>query len=175
MAEIGESLKEFLAVAGKTTIYLTLGPYAISTFSRKSFDALVEAQKAGYCRYSPLPEAAPFPTAIGVFSGVVIDLGQLIGYAYFAVNDHPEVLAIPVATNVLSKMYELGRSTYDRRSTYERARDRVADRAEERRGIDSRLIDSRRMLESSTGDYLPSGGRLKGGGRLIAGDPLSKY
>ena len=62
----------------------------------------------------------------GLISGVVIDLGQVVGYYYLAINDHPEVLRIPVATNVISGSYELVRFSY--RNARRNARQRLLER-----------------------------------------------
>ena len=48
----------------------------------------------------------------GFFTGLVADIGQLFGYFYLAVDDHPEALLIPLATNVVSGLYEIGRHKY---------------------------------------------------------------
>ena len=44
---------------------------------------------------------------MGIFSGIAIDVAQVMGYAYVAENDHPELLLVPVVTNVLSGIYEI--------------------------------------------------------------------
>ena len=60
-----------------------------------------------------------FGVALGATAGVLADVAQLIGYGYVSMKyDHPEVWAIPAATNIVSAVYEWGR----------KARKRVAER-----------------------------------------------
>ena len=50
----------------------------------------------------------------GICSGLVVGVGgQLSGYVYALEKGYPEVLLIPVATNVASGAYEIGRKMYN--------------------------------------------------------------
>lgn len=70
-------------------------------------------------RAIPLEGRNKFGVALGATAGVLADVAQLFGYGYLSIKyDHPEVWAIPVATNLVSAVYEWGR----------KARKRVAER-----------------------------------------------
>lgn len=58
----------------------------------------------------------------GFITGVVSWSAQTAAYSYAARNGHSEALLIPVATNVASGVYEIGRFMYNR------ARDRLLER-----------------------------------------------
>ncbi len=48
---------------------------------------------------------------LGAVVGFALDYVQALGYIYAVRNDHYEVLAIPVATNIISALYEKSRRT----------------------------------------------------------------
>lgn len=138
----GESLKELGvlgALAGGAAVRSLLYPYVLPTIVRKLISDDRKARQAR-CYPASLDPDENIATSIRIIGGMTLNFGQLLGYSYLATHDHPEALAIPVATNVLSGMYEFGKSTY------EHARDRVVDRAEKRR-----WRESRRMMEGSIG------------------------
>jgi len=49
----------------------------------------------------------------GTACGILADIGQLGGYYYVAKEGYPEFLLIPVATNLASGIYEIGRKMYN--------------------------------------------------------------
>ena len=49
----------------------------------------------------------------GLLGAIAITYAQAEGYLYAVEHDHPEALLIPVATNVASGVYEIGRKIYN--------------------------------------------------------------
>jgi len=51
----------------------------------------------------------------GLFGGALCNLGQVTAYVHLALDGRPELLLVPVATNVASGLYELGLLAYNGR------------------------------------------------------------
>jgi len=88
--------------------YMNLVPYRMPTFARQQFEPDTTEKKEVYSDgfVKPLNERAE---GAGVLFGVVGYFVQLSLYCYACQKGHPEVLAIPVATNLASALYEKGR------------------------------------------------------------------
>ncbi len=110
----GRSLKGFGGLACGTGGAMLLLPYIVPTALRCLREA--DGDLSGYS------SAEKVGGWVGTLGGLAADIGQISGYVYLATHDHPEVLAIPAATNFLSGVYELGRAAYGN------ARDRVIER-----------------------------------------------
>ncbi|MDO8508574.1 MAG: hypothetical protein Q7S27_02720 [Nanoarchaeota archaeon] len=65
-----------------------------------------------------LSDSAIKSAQLGFYAGWVVggtaNVLQAYIYSYLAFNEHPEALLIPVATNVLSGIYEIGRKMFSR-------------------------------------------------------------
>lgn len=77
-------------------------PYCLPTAARKfrKFDSVEQTN------------AEIDGTTAGFVGGGMVTLLEFAGYNYLYRHDHAEVLAIPIATNVISGAYELGRVAY---------------------------------------------------------------
>jgi len=105
--ETCNTIKEFSKTALGMGLTIVTAPYMIPTAVRKYRDVESSERKFEH----PTHEQAQYAGAItGFFGGIGMEIAQLAGYVYLRYHDHPEVLAIPVATNVASGIYELGRS-----------------------------------------------------------------
>jgi hypothetical protein len=114
-SNVGKSLKDFVGMYAVGTAFMVGMPYAIPTYARgfknhenSDYDLEMNAQIVGEIG--------------GIVTGVVADIGQVVGYGYAVKEDHPEFLLIPVATNIASGVYEIGRKMYNN------ARQRVLDK-----------------------------------------------
>ncbi len=107
-----KALKEFGYEAVRDAGALMVAPYVIPTVAVVTREAPKKS----------LTWAEISGGLVGIIGGLAALYGQAIGYTYLARHDHPEVLAIPVATNVVSGAYEIWRSGY--RS----ARNRIIER-----------------------------------------------
>ncbi|MEI7718245.1 MAG: hypothetical protein WCI72_00120 [archaeon] len=113
--------REFMASVG----VINLGPYMMASTKRvfasdrqpiqnnTSQNTLIPDNNVRTC-YVPSASAERYGLSTGVFAGLVLGLGQFIGYNYALKYGHYEVLFIPVATNVASLVYEQGRKVYKR-------------------------------------------------------------
>lgn len=84
-------------------------PYCIPTVARKTMEEVCSPSSSG------LSSATFFESMgalTGVFGGGMAACLEIAGYAYLYQHDHAEVLAIPIATNVISGAYEIGRVIY---------------------------------------------------------------
>lgn len=118
----GSALKEFCFSSTKICAITALGLYTIPTVGRK-----IREEIAIKDEIDSLPKHYGELTggAIGTVAGVV----QLFGYCHLATGDHPELLSIPVATNIISGIYELGRTSY--RNARQRLLEKHTDKAGE--------------------------------------------
>jgi len=104
--ETFNTIEEFGKTAWRFGLFMVTTPYMLPTAVRNYRDGSSEG-KLGNPKY----EQAQYAGALtGFFGGIGADVAQMAGYLYLDFNGHPEVLAIPVATNVASGIYELGRS-----------------------------------------------------------------
>lgn len=103
-------LKDFGVYSGDIAVKVALAPYAIPTGVRK----IEESESDGRVSkdWDDYSLAQKVGSWAGAYGGIAIDIGQIVGYYLLAKNDHPEALAIPVATNLISGVYELGRLSY---------------------------------------------------------------
>ena len=99
-----ENVKEFRDMAIGNTVLFATSPYYISTTIR----VLREAED-GQTKFTRAQDCGGY---LGCCMGIAAIVGQSIGYNYLTAHDHPGVLAIPVATNAISGIYELGRKAY---------------------------------------------------------------
>ena len=105
LIKTGRGIKDFVMVGGETAFLITSFPYAIPSWMR------VQTLKES----GPVEKLTPAGACGGMTAfllGIVADIGQVAGYTYLATHDYPEALLIPVATNVISEAYELGRKAY---------------------------------------------------------------
>lgn len=101
----GNAFKQFGFLSVGFGGLIALGPYAIPTLIRTmNGERLFTDGK--------YPSVERFGSLIGAAIGVSAIIGQTVGYNYLATHDHPEALAIPIATNIVSGIYELGRKSY---------------------------------------------------------------
>ena len=126
LPRIEKSTKEFLKYLMGTAAVLTLSPYAIPTVRRLAMEGQPCTDNTPI--NNPIPDnntsvtipdnvvsnthAENWGIGLGLISGIAIDTGQVLGVYYAAQHGHYEVLFIPVATNVASGLYELGRKVY---------------------------------------------------------------
>lgn len=94
----GNVLSSFFQTAG----YFAVMPYTIPSVKRRWNDPNGLASK----------DINPFGIAFGIPAGVVSWGGQIIGYRYLYDNGYGELCFLPLATNVASGMYEVGRCLY---------------------------------------------------------------
>ncbi len=108
LKNIGSKLKQtgknFLVGAG----LLSICPYVLPTTIRGVKD--LESSSSEETLFDSTHHVS-FST--GLLSGLALGVAQVMGYSYAAENGHPEALLIPLATNVASGIYEIGRSMYD--------------------------------------------------------------
>ena len=102
-----KSVAEFSASAARCVSALFVIPYILPTSVRQIKEYKDEPLQT-------LSASQNARIGVGFGLGVVTYLGEFIGYAYAATDDHPELLAIPVATNILSGVYEVGRMQYNK-------------------------------------------------------------
>jgi len=105
-SKVGKPFKEFGNAGLEVGWTLLTMPYVIPSFVRGCKD---DAVKPSYEFDSNAEMVGAYTGCIG---GLVADVGQIVGYAYAVKHDHPEILLIPVATNVASGLYEIGRKMY---------------------------------------------------------------
>jgi len=87
---------------GEGFVKMFLAPYALPTLIRTFRDIKKE--------YSDLSTKQKIGFFSGVGLGSLTDICQVAGYYNMSVNEGiPEVLLLPLATNVFSGIYELGR------------------------------------------------------------------
>lgn len=104
LSRTGKSLKKFGAFAGGVCGAIIVIPYCIPTAIR----GLRETES----QTGQLTLAENVAGWTGAIPGAAIDVVQGCGYHYLATHNHPEVLAVPVATNVVSGLYEVSRAVY---------------------------------------------------------------
>ncbi len=94
---------DFIAMASISS----LCPYIIPTTVRlhRDIESLGEKVEIDVADYIGL--------SAGLIAGVGSYIVQVGGYLYAVEHDHPEALLIPVATNVVSGVYEVGRKIYN--------------------------------------------------------------
>ena len=102
----GKSLKEFGSLASLGGAVMVVSPYAIPTAVRV-FREIKDDDGS-----NKISLAGTVGAYIGLYCGLAADTGQVFGYAYVADRGYPEAFAIPIATNVISGVYELGRKAY---------------------------------------------------------------
>jgi len=109
-SKVGKSLKDFGAYAvgtgGRMLAFLYIAPTVVRIIRDPKPDK-PDSDSSPY--YSSAEIIGGYTGTIG---GIVADFGQVVGYTYAATEDHPEFLLIPVATNVASGVYEIGRKIY---------------------------------------------------------------
>ena len=91
-----QASKKFVVNTSLISIEVGLMPYTIPSFSTSS-------------RGLPIKEPAELSDnemLFGAFAGVISWVGSAIGIGYAGYHNHPEVLGIPVATNIASGLYE---------------------------------------------------------------------
>ena len=108
LEKIGGKLKEtgqhFLWTAGTVTV----SPYILPTVVKSFRDSNTSSDE------TQLDVTYHVGCGTGLITGLAIDIGQIIGYGHAVNNDHPEVLAIPVVTNIASALYEKAKSTKEK-------------------------------------------------------------
>jgi hypothetical protein len=104
-SKAGKSLKDFGKVYVVGTALMAGMPYAIPTYARSFKEA---KENPSYFETNAEDTGAN----CGFITGTMVDIGQFLGYVYAVSEDHPEALLIPLATNVLSGAYEIGRNIY---------------------------------------------------------------
>ena len=117
---MAKSVKEFVTMMIADGLIWATAPYYLPTAVR------LHRQEQGH----PFQGTSIEYTGgmIGACLGFAADGGQLYAYSNLVIHDHPEALAIPAATNVISGMYELGRVVYKRgRAAYMNARQRLVE------------------------------------------------
>ena len=82
--------------------------YAIPSLARWINDVDIKNEKYNLTRSQELG------CQIGFFAGVASFSSQAIVYGYLACNDHPEVLLVPLITNLVSGSIEFGRRKYQK-------------------------------------------------------------
>ena len=104
ISKIGDSIKEFsLATSAGIAILLT-APYIIPHFIRNTKNVKIN-----------IPGGVDTGGYFGTTLGVASLIGQAAGYHHLStVYDRPEWLLVPVATNVISGVYEIGRFIYNK-------------------------------------------------------------
>lgn len=85
---------------------ITTFPYAVPSYVRKF------RNKEYFSFLEKGTNAMGVGLVLGSVAGAGTDVFQLASYIKTAVEDHPAVLLIPVATNAVSAVYEMGRRTY---------------------------------------------------------------
>ena len=101
----GKQINEFNSytlVAGLSTSIVL---HAFTTYKRVNTELYRHLKR-------PETSAGECGIAIGIAGGVLANLGLLGGYVYLTINDHPEVLLIPLATNLASIVCDHGRTRY---------------------------------------------------------------
>ncbi len=102
----GEPLKEFAGFFGGIGMLMVISPYAVPTAVRVVKDTGLDD---GIDDYSLAQNMGGYAGALG---GFLADAGQVAGYIYCYNHGCPEIIALPVTTNVVSGIYELGRIAY---------------------------------------------------------------
>ena len=117
-------VRDFSLGLGGSFASWTMSPYMLPTAYRKSSENGILSN--GY------EQPENFGAVLGSLAGMVADLGQFVFYVEYSIIGHPEVLAIPAATNAVSAAYEVGRNAYIH------AKDRVMERHQSR-GLEDSL------------------------------------
>ena len=114
--EILLKLKEFVQFGLGITGILTVSPYIIPTSIRfmKEVSATYDPTSTTYDPTTSETTAQDVGGLLGLFIGAFVDVAQLHAYSQMVNNGYPEVLAIPIATNAASGIYELIRLRYKR-------------------------------------------------------------
>jgi hypothetical protein len=107
----GKGLKEFGQMARTGFEIFNVGPYCIPTAARIARDTI----RAGPAQADDSSYRAGFLGAVtGLTFGIAGTAFQVLGYNYAVQHDHPEVLAVPVVTNLVSGALELYRNAKQR-------------------------------------------------------------
>ncbi len=144
----GKALKDFSEEWYEGTKGMVILPYVVPSVRRSVREYKRDVK-------FPLWTVKDTGVAAGFVTGFVADMGQIIGYGYVVSKGHPEVLLIPVVTNVASGVYETGRSLY------RDAKQKVLDR-HDAEGLEAILQTEKSvrirnsmetLLEESSGEY----------------------
>ncbi len=84
-----------------------ISPYIIPTVVRSIIETSQELRDKPYRKFT-MGDHIGYTS--GLFAGLYLDVLQVIGYSIAVEHDHPEVLAIPILTNIVSALYERNRS-----------------------------------------------------------------
>lgn len=98
-SETFEGLKDFGFMAGGIGGIVVSFPYAIPSYVRWF--------REGSGEDSSLTCTQTIGGVIGAIGGILIDIGQIVGYTHLIQNDYPGAWKIPVATNIVSGAYEI--------------------------------------------------------------------
>jgi hypothetical protein len=101
-----DDIRTFFKDAIGTAFVMAASPYIIPTCARWMNENDELSMLYGQEKLSPAENAG---TGTGVYLGLAIDIAQFIGYGFAVGNNMLEVLLFPVATNVLSGIYEAGK------------------------------------------------------------------
>lgn len=107
ISKMEEPVSNFMKMYAKSAAITIFMPHVIPTFYRLIDDSInvlsydkIDVKKVG--------------TLCGLLTGSLVAMGQLIGYGYVVEKDHPEILLFPLATNVISGAYEIGKKIYNK-------------------------------------------------------------
>lgn len=107
VSRTGKSLKQFGFFGVSMFGIVITAPYYIPTAIREAIH--INAGKYPSGKYSLAQNLGGWT---GLLGGITADIGQVLGYSYLSSHEHPEVIAIPLATNAFSGIYELSRKAY---------------------------------------------------------------
>jgi len=105
LPKTSRGLKDFSVAFGTLGAHMMAMPYAIPSYLR-SFRG---SKSDGNLEMNPVEDVGAIA---GIVTGLVADFGQIGCYIFLIDEGHPEALLIPAVTNVVSGMYEIGRSLY---------------------------------------------------------------
>jgi len=110
LLNFGESVKEAGISTVAATSLIALMPYRIPTIVRdfREYDASGRLENGIWKKASSEKIGASLGIVLGLSSWAL----QAAGYQYLCNHGHSEALALPLATNVISGVYELGRRHY---------------------------------------------------------------
>ena len=103
-SKVGKSVKEFSEFYIVGNMFMAITPYIMPYLVRR-----LKEHKQGS---EDLSMAGFLGGTIGLVTGGMLTIGQIQIYQFAMTQDHSEVLLIPVATNAVSGVYEIGRKMY---------------------------------------------------------------
>jgi hypothetical protein len=97
---VTETSSKFLVASSA----LVISPYIVPSVIRTLREADERSKLENYPNKFTMSDNVTYTT--GIFTGFYLDFLQVMGYSFAVDNEHPEVLGVPIITNIASALYE---------------------------------------------------------------------